>query len=102
MKIAIACQKKSLDENVSAVSGRAKNYLIFENKNLVKTIKNPFAFGGGGAGFGVAEMLADENVDAAIAGEFGQNMISALKQKGIKTIVSTKTIKQALDEALKK
>lgn len=84
MKVAISSNGKDMDSMVSGSSGRAPYYLIFENGKLIKSLKNPFRFGGGGAGFGVAEVLADENVELVISGKFGQNMIDTLQSKGIK------------------
>jgi len=84
MKIAIASEGKDKDSEVSQKGGRAPYYLIFEDKKLLEVIKNPFAVGGGGAGWSVAHMLADKKVDLVIAGNFGGNMESALKEKGIK------------------
>jgi predicted Fe-Mo cluster-binding NifX family protein len=84
MRIAVSSEGKSENDKVSEVSGRAAYYLIFENKNLFKVLKNPFRIGGGGAGFGVAEMLAEEKVELVVSGRFGQNMKSALESKGIK------------------
>ncbi|MBN2111866.1 NifB/NifX family molybdenum-iron cluster-binding protein [Candidatus Woesearchaeota archaeon] len=102
MKIAIASEGKDESSEVSPVSGRAPYYLIFDSRKLVKSIKNPFAFGGGGAGFSVAQMLGNEKVDAVVSGKFGPNITMALKQKGIKIIVKSGIkVKQALDESLK-
>lgn len=84
MKIAIASEGKNLDSEISQRGGRAPYYLIFEDKKLVETIKNPFASGSGGAGFSVAYMLAEKNVKLVVAGKVGGNMESALKEKGIK------------------
>ena len=84
MKIAIASEGKTQDSEISSKGGRAPYYLIFEDKKLIESIKNPFATGGGGAGFSVAYMLADKKVNLVIAGKFGGNMESALKEKGIK------------------
>ncbi|MBW2965980.1 NifB/NifX family molybdenum-iron cluster-binding protein [Candidatus Woesearchaeota archaeon] len=84
MKIAVASEGKNKNAEVSQRGGRAPYYLIFEDKKLIETIKNPFATGAGGAGFSVAYMLADKKVDLVIAGKFGGNMESALKEKGIK------------------
>ena len=83
MKIAIASEGKDEDSEISSKGGRAPYYLIFEDKKLTETIKNPFASGSGGAGFSVAYMLADKKVNLVIAGKLGGNMISALKEKGI-------------------
>ena len=84
MKIAIASEGKDVESNVSLKGGRAPYYLIFDNKNLVEAIKNPFAVGGGGAGWSVAYMLAEKKIKKVIAGKIGPNMESALKKKGIK------------------
>lgn len=84
MKIAIASEGKDENSEVSSRGGRAPYYLIFEDKKLIETIKNPFATGSGGAGFSVAYMLAEKKVSLVIAGKVGGNMESALKEKGIK------------------
>jgi len=66
MKTAIASEGKNETSEISPRGARAPYYLIFENKKLTKTIKNPFAVGGGGAGWSVAHMLTDEKVDLVI------------------------------------
>ena len=99
MKIAIASTGKEKNSKVSEIAGRAPYYLIYENKKIIKIIKNPFAVGGGGAGFGVAKMLADEGVKTIVGRNFGMNMVGALKEKKIKTIkIDDLTVKQALIE----
>lgn len=97
MKIAIASNGKTLDSEISPVGGRAPFYLIFENKKLVKVISNPFRMGGGGAGFGVAQMLTNEEVDLVVSGNFGPNMLNALESKGIKVKVMQGSVKEALE-----
>jgi len=100
MKIAIASSGKDENSQVSPVSGRAEFYLIFEDKKLVETISNPFQHGGGGAGIGVAQMLANKGVELVMSGKFGPNMTTFLDEKGIKyKIVQDKTVKEALEEA---
>ena len=99
MKIAIAVEKNSIESNVSSAVGRAPYYLLFENNELIKEIKNPFAVGGGGAGFSVIQMLSNDNVEIIIGGKFGDNIITALKEKNMNYIsVSDKTAKEALEE----
>ncbi len=83
MKTAIASNGKDENAQVSEVSGRAPYFLIFEDGKLIKTIKNPFRIGGGGAGFAVAEMLSDEKVKMIVSGKFGPNIMNALESKGI-------------------
>lgn len=84
MKIAIASEGENLDSEISERAGRAPYYLIFEDKKLMETVKNPFAVGGGGAGWSVAYMLAEKKVDLVVAGNVGQKMKTALEEKGIK------------------
>jgi predicted Fe-Mo cluster-binding NifX family protein len=99
MKIAIASSGKDEKAQVSPVSGRAEFYLIFEDKKLVETISNPFQHGGGGAGIGVAQMLANKGVEMVISGKFGPNMTTFLDEKKIKyKVVLDKTVKEALEE----
>ncbi len=62
MKIAIASEGKNIESEVSQKGGRAPYYLIFEGKELIETIKNPFVSGSGGAGFSVAYMLAGKKL----------------------------------------
>jgi len=83
MKIAIASEGKSPESDISSMGGRAPFYLIFEDGKLVEAIKNPFAVGGGGAGWSVAYMLAQKKIDLVIAGEIGPKMAAALKEKGL-------------------
>ncbi len=99
IKIAIASEKDNIESEVCPTAGRAPYYLIFENKILVKSIKNPFAKGSGGAGFSVAQMLHNENINLVVAGKLGQNMIPALEEKGIKYLeIQNKSIQQVLED----
>lgn len=84
MKIAIASTTQDLTGQISDQGGRAPYYLIIgENNKLSESIKNPFAVGGGGAGFGVAKMLADKKINKIVVGQIGENMASALQDRGI-------------------
>jgi len=94
MKIAVASEGKDENSEISPRGGRAPYYLIFKDKKLVESIKNPFATGSGGAGFSVAYMLANKKVSLVIVGKIGGNMVSALKEKGIE-------FKEELDKKVK-
>ena len=99
MKIAIAIINKEENAEISERGGRAPYYLIFNEKGeFIETISNPFALGGGGAGFAVAKMLADKGVDVFVAGTIGGNMAGALKERGIKHFEKTGAAKQAAQE----
>lgn len=99
MKIAVASTKKTTDSDISENAGRAPYYLIFDGSgNLIETIDNPFSFGGGGAGFSTAKMLADKEVDVVIAGKFGFKMTGALEERGLEYKELSGPIKDALLE----
>jgi predicted Fe-Mo cluster-binding NifX family protein len=84
MKIAIASIDKNEKGNISENGARAPYFLIFENKKLIEILKNPFAIGGGGAGWSVAHILSEKSVDKFISGKIGENMKTALGKKNIK------------------
>ncbi len=85
MKVAIASTGKTKADAVDEKAGRSPYYLIFnESEELLETIKNPFSFGSGGAGFSVVKMLADKKVNIVIAGKFGPKMTGALEERGLK------------------
>jgi predicted Fe-Mo cluster-binding NifX family protein len=97
MKIAVAAYQKSQTSEISVQAGRAPFFLIFDERGaLLEILKNPFSVGGGGAGFGVAKMLGDKQVQVVIAGKFGSNMIDSLKEKGIHTYEMKGIAKEAL------
>jgi len=101
MKIAIAVINKNENSEISSRAARAPYFLIFNEKGeLLEAISNPFAVGGGGAGFAVAKMLADKDVDTVIAGAFGPNMASALNERGIKYFEKQGTAKEAIQEVI--
>ena len=85
MKIAIATNEKNENAEISDRGARASYYLLFNEKaELLEELSNPFAVGGGGAGFSVAKMLADKGVNVFAASHIGGNMISALEERGVK------------------
>jgi len=99
MKVAVASEGKEINSEISLRGGRAPYYLIFKDKKLIEVIKNPFAIGGGGAGFSVAYMLAEKRVDLVVIGNIGGNMKSALREKGIKfKQVTGKKINEIIEE----
>uniref|UniRef100_A9A733 Dinitrogenase iron-molybdenum cofactor biosynthesis domain-containing protein n=1 Tax=Methanococcus maripaludis (strain C6 / ATCC BAA-1332) TaxID=444158 RepID=A9A733_METM6 len=83
MRMAIASEGKDSNSDISSAAARAPYFLIYEDKKLVETMKNPFAIGGGGAGWSVAHIMAKNKVDLFIAGKLGENLESALNGKNI-------------------
>ena len=66
MRIAIASVGKEMESRVSDEGGRAPYYLIFADGELVEVWENPMRNGGGGAGFGVASVMAEKGVDKVV------------------------------------
>jgi predicted Fe-Mo cluster-binding NifX family protein len=100
MRIAVASKGKEEGSEVSEVAGRAPYYLVFSEKGRIEeVIKNPFSVGGGGAGWGVAKMLADKGVDVVVAGRFGPNIIQALEQRGVRHAEASGKVSEAAKKA---
>jgi predicted Fe-Mo cluster-binding NifX family protein len=101
VKIAFASVDKDENAEISPRPGRARFYLLFnENRKLLGVISNPFSRGGGGAGFGVAKMLADKGVDIVVGGQFGENMEGALRERGLRYYEMSGSIGQGLDRVI--
>ncbi|MBA2862986.1 NifB/NifX family molybdenum-iron cluster-binding protein [Methanococcus maripaludis] len=99
MRIAIASEGKDLNSEISTAAARAPYFLIYEDKKLVESMKNPFAIGGGGAGWSVAHIMAQKEVELFIAGKLGENLETALNGKNIKFREdSGKKVSDILDE----
>ncbi|KPK93026.1 MAG: hypothetical protein AMJ94_04005 [Deltaproteobacteria bacterium SM23_61] len=97
MKIAVAAVGKDPISEISPRSGRSKFYLIFDDRvNLLEVLSNPFSRGGGGAGFGVAKMLADKKVDIVIGNQKGEHFEEALQARGIEYYQMTGAAKDAV------
>ena len=100
MKICLAAQGEGEDSFVSQVSARAPYFLIYENKELIETVKNPF-LGGGGAGYSVAQLMANKGIELFVSGgQIGPVLKMTLEQKNIKmkTLSIELTIKKAVEE----
>jgi predicted Fe-Mo cluster-binding NifX family protein len=108
LKFAVATQgSKGLRGRVSDVFGRTRTFTIVEVEDGrikgAKVINNPAASLEYGVGPIVAEKLAGEKVDVAIAGEFGPGALALLKAKNIRAVkvkVGT-NVCQAVDNVIK-
>jgi predicted Fe-Mo cluster-binding NifX family protein len=97
MIIAIASTNEDFKGNISDQGGRAPYYLLIDEQNeILEALKNPFAKGGGGAGFSVVKILEQKNVKKLIAGKIGDNMQGALKERNIEYISANGLIEDYL------
>jgi predicted Fe-Mo cluster-binding NifX family protein len=90
MKIAIASQGKELTSPIDPRFGRCPFFLIIdtetENFEVLENIaKEEFQ----GAGISTAQLIANKEVGAVIAGNFGPKALSVLKTSGIKIFRET-------------
>ena len=98
-KIAVAAEGKTAAAKVSAVAARAPYFLFFDGSGkLVETVDNPYKAAKGGAGTSVVPFLAEKGATMVVAGEFGKNMIQAMKGKGMRYL----EFKGSAEAALKK
>jgi len=103
MKTAIASNGKDKNSDISDQAGRARYYLVFDaSGKILEVIDNPFRTGGGGAGYGVAKMLADKGVGAIVAGDFGPKMIDAMGQRNLQYSTASGKVGDYAQGALKK
>ena len=97
MKKAIASTTNDLTGDISERGGRSPYFLLIDdNGKLLESIKNPFAVGGGGAGFGVITMLAEKDVTKLIVGKAGGNMKSSAEENEIELVEMSGTVEEAL------
>ena len=98
-KIAVAAEGKTAAAKVSGVAARAPYFLIFDGSGkFLEAIDNPYKTAKGGAGTSVVPFLAEKGATVVVAGEFGENMIQAMKGKGMRYL----EFKGSAEEALKK
>jgi predicted Fe-Mo cluster-binding NifX family protein len=100
-KIAIAAEGKNAAAKVSGVAARSPYFLIFDGAgNLLEAVENPHKTAKGGAGISVVPFLAQKGVTMVVAGEFGKNMIDAMKGKGVKYLEFKGSAEDGLKKAL--
>lgn len=89
--MAVATQGfKGLSDEVSDHFARAKTFTIITvegKKSRVKVVANPVALSERGRGREVVQMLSNEGVNVAVAGEFGSGAMVFLQRNKIDAIV---------------
>jgi predicted Fe-Mo cluster-binding NifX family protein len=107
-KIAVATQNGGLDDQVSSIFGRCPTFTMVEAEDEEikdsEVIQNEHADDAderSGAGIQAASLVANEGVDAVIAGNFGPNVASVLNQSGVEMVaVSNLSVREAVNKYL--
>jgi predicted Fe-Mo cluster-binding NifX family protein len=102
-KIAIAVEEKTPAAEVSQVAGRSPYFLIFDRSgNLLETIDNPHKTDRRRAGGSVVAFLARKGVTFISAGGFGERMVQAMRNDGIRYLEFQGCAEDALKQILAK
>lgn len=98
MKIGVASTGSAADAAISQEAARAPYILIFDQEgNLLDAVENR-GLPAQRASAQVVLMLKERGVTHYIAGRFGQNLINALNQAGIKRVEKTGPAQEAVRE----
>jgi predicted Fe-Mo cluster-binding NifX family protein len=101
MKIAIAADGEKKTNFVDSRFGRCPFFQIVDlnNPDDVKVISNSGENSQRGAGIVAAQLIADNEVEKVIAGNFGPNALQALESSGIQAVA--KGERQSVDQIIK-
>ena len=99
-KIAVASSGKTLESQVDPRFGRCPYFLIVDSETEeFEVMENTAGQAFRGAGISAAQMVANKEVGAVIAGNFGPNAVNVLISSGIKIFsVGGVTVKEALKQ----
>lgn len=106
MKICVSAMSGSMDARVSERFGRAPYFVIVESDDMsFVPVLNAAESMQGGAGPEAVRQAAAKGAQVVLTGELGPNAKTAIEAAGIKGITGvsgTKTVRQAVEEYLKK
>jgi predicted Fe-Mo cluster-binding NifX family protein len=106
MKICVSAMGGSLDAKVSERFGRAPYFIIVDSGDMkFIPLLNTAGSMQGGAGPEAVRLVAAKGAEVVLTGDLGPNAKTALEAAGIKGITGisgVKTVRQAVEEYLKK
>lgn len=102
MIVAVSTTDGGLEDSVCPVFGRCPTFTIVDTDGMgsAKTIPNPGAQAGGGAGIAAAQAVIDAGAEAVITGNCGPNASGALSRSGIRVYSASGSLKAAVDDLL--
>lgn len=99
--VAIAAEANSATAAVSGTAARCPYFLIYDGGGkLLEAVDNPYQSAKRQAGVSVAPFLVQKGVTVVVAGGFGENMIRAMKEKGIEYVQFHGSAEAALKSVL--
>ncbi len=106
MRICVSAMGGSLDAKVSERFGRAPYFVVVESDDMTFTpVLNAAESMQGGAGPEAVRQAAEQGAKVVLTGELGPNAKNALAAAGIQGVTGLKgekTVRQAVEEYLKK
>ena len=85
MKIALPVKARSLQAEISDTFGRTEYFLIYDTENkTAEYIDNSAAASQGGAGIKAAQTVVDQNVEALLTPQCGENAARVMQPNGIR------------------
>ncbi|HAF96374.1 MAG: hypothetical protein A2021_00670 [Elusimicrobia bacterium GWF2_52_66] len=106
MKICVSAMGGSMEAKVSERFGRAPYFVIVESENMKFTpVANNAVSMQGGAGPEAVRQVAAQGAQVVLTGDLGPNAKTAIEAAGIKGVTGisgVKTVRQAVEEYLKK
>lgn len=85
MKIALPVKARSLQSEISDTFGRTEYFLIYDMENkTAEYIDNSAAASQGGAGIKAAQTVVDQNVEALLTPQCGENAARVMQPNGIR------------------
>lgn len=106
MKVAVSAMDGSLDSQVSEKFGRAPYFIVVDTDTMKFTpVLNNAESMQGGAGPEAVRQVSAHGVNAVLTGQLGpnaQNALAAAKITAVTGISGSKTVKQAVEEYVKK
>ncbi|MBC7115344.1 MAG: NifB/NifX family molybdenum-iron cluster-binding protein [Archaeoglobi archaeon] len=102
MKIAVATEKGGLEDRVSDVFARASTFTIVEIERGeirdVRILKNPATQSFSGAAVQAVRLLKENQVEVAVAEEFGPTAVELLELEGIEIVRKRGIVKEVIEK----
>lgn len=102
MKIAVSTAGKDIEGKVSEVFARCPYFVVAEVEDgkiqKTETVENTAANQLGQAGISAAQLMAEKNVEAVIAGNMGPRATDALRQFNIAIYYGEGVVKDVLQD----